>query len=205
MIQDDLWENPKEELDSAGLPSKPTGQYTTIHSRGLDIVELTNALQIPDTTLRLDLPHNIIESFSPSGNLFQLNSIEIGDDLWTIPDNSQLLREKSENVYIGSETSPNLAYPGNSQSAPTDIPSPDNKYVTDTSLSFEISPLNHEEETTEYDFSLNSLELLDIEAELLALEQAEEQPQLQRETGPRHGEGLEGGKSAPSDCSGDLQ
>lgn len=183
MIQDDLWANPKEELGSPALPSKPTGQYTTTHSRGLDKVELTNALQIPDATLRLDIPLDITESFSPSGNPFQLSSIEIEDDLWTIPYNSQLLREISENGYIGSETSPNLAYPGDSQSAPTGIPSSDNKYVTDTSLSFEISPLNHEDGTTEYDFSLNSLELLDIEAELLALEQAEEQSQLQRETG----------------------
>src|SRR2546421_2430352 len=154
MIQDDLWANPKEELGSPALPSKPSGQYTPTHSRGLDNVELTNALRLPDTALHLDLPHDVIESFPPTRGPFQLSSIEIEDDLWTIPDNSQLLREKSENGYIGSETSPNLAYPCDSQSAPTGTSSSDNKYVTDTSLSFETSPLNHEGETTEYDFSL---------------------------------------------------
>ncbi len=181
MIQDDLWANPKEEPGSPVLPSKSPSQYTR-DSRGLDDVGLTSTLQIPDTTLHLDLPHDIIEFSPPSRGPFQLNSIEIEDDLWTIPDNSQLLREKSENGYIGSEPSPNLAYPAASQSAPTGISLSDNKYDTDTSLSFEIFPLKHEEEITENDISLNSLELLDIEAELLALEQAEEQSQLQRET-----------------------
>jgi RNA polymerase primary sigma factor len=182
MIQDDLWANPKEEFCSPELQSEPTSQHNTVH-RSLDKVQPTDTLQISDTTLHLEITHNIVGDPPSTEVSFQLSSIEIEDDLWTIPDNSKMLREKSENCYISSETSSNPEGPACPPSAPTGMPLYDNKYVTDTSLSFEISPSMHQEETIEYDFSLNSLELLDIEAELLLLEQAEEQSQSQRETG----------------------
>ncbi len=189
MIQEDLWADPKEEFGSTGIQSKLTKQYATQPHRGLDVIETQITVQVPDVTLHLNLSRNVIDSSSSSKDALEITSIEVEDDLWAVPNNAQNLGYELENAYVANKTYSVLEGINNSQSSAAYAPRSDNKYVAGISLASEASLLGNDEETSELDFPLDSLELLDIEAELLALEQAEEQYQQQRDTKHEHKRG----------------
>ena len=171
MAQNNMWADLTDEFDN----NKQQIQQAENHTRILIIP--TNGIEYPTVEPFSDV--SLPPLFSAESDIFPDRSplhipiLELDDDLWGVPyqphQSKDVEEDNDDGTLLASENIENVQI------------FPDDEVVTSLSPNVESSLLWQEEDVTQLDVTFDIAELLDLEAELLAMELAEEQFQEHEE------------------------
>lgn len=172
MVQDDLWADPTYTSNSAKKHDEQQRQQAMLLNIPPISIEHYLPMPLPNTTIS----QPPINDFAPiyDYTLPDLPAFSVADDLWTEPDSSLTPLPQPDSLY--NDATPESYLDSTEQFAlafhtllSDDVDMPTSSHDVRTCF------LRDKETTEGTNITLSSLELLDIEAELLALELAEEQ------------------------------